>query len=736
METLCVRVWSVVHKSDDFHIFSVEPIGPDKYKYDLKITCKGHLFGINGVIAGVQLQLFGHWVMHAKFGRQFNLHGWAPWVDSYLGISYFLRHCLGFVSEERVDLIVDTFGMDTFEVLSNNPEKVVTLLGAEEAEVLLGAWVLARTSSELTTLFAGHDVTSEQMKSLFNAFGGTVRSVIEGNPYRLLEVQGFNLLTADAVAQTMGIPLSDPRRFEGAVLWVLQESTQSGHLFVQGIELVPTLKKLVSNVPGLDTFNEVGLIEGMSKAVRDLADRKSVYLNKSAVYLPKFYHFEKDAANQLSKFLTPLNLSIDPQSFLKEYSDLNAITLSEAQKEAVINLVGSRVLVLTGLPGTGKTTVLRTIVSLFQRTGVSFALMAPTGIAAKRLSAVTGHPAATIHRTFRFNGEAWEFNGDNKFSIGAVVLDESSMIDQELFFRVLDALVEGTILVLVGDDAQLPSVGPGNVLRELIKCPVIPTVRLTQIFRQAQGSEIVLNSHRINKGEPISAGSLDSDFSFISMTDEDKIADLVVRMATKLKSRDANFQVLSPKYDGTVGVNNLNNLLREALNPASSEKKEHSVGTLKFREGDRLMVIRNDYELGVYNGDMGKLIEVRREVLWVRIHGVGESGLDVMVEIPKKDVMTKLRLAYAISAHKSQGSEFDVVILPMVKDYGRMLQRKVFYTALTRAKKKAWVIGDSYAIQKAIGNDQVTLRNTGLSDAILESVKSSEVEKGLDNESS
>jgi exodeoxyribonuclease V alpha subunit len=423
----------------------------------------------------------------------------------------------------------------------------------------------------------------------------------------------------------------------------------------------------------------------------------------------------------LAGFLTPGELNISSQEFLSDYEAFHAMKLSEAQKEAVEKLVTNRVLVLTGLPGTGKTTIVRAFVELFQKAGLSFALMAPTGIAAKKLSSVTGQQAFTVHRALRYNGEVWGYNSQCKYSVGAVILDEASMVDQELFFRVLDALDPGTMLVIVGDDAQLPSVGPGSVLRELIQCPDIPTVRLTQIFRQSQESSIVTNSHRVNRGEVIEVGSAESDFRFISVSEEAKIADLVVSMASKLKSKDANFQVLSPKYEGIVGVDNLNSRLQEVLNPPSSTSKEFSRGNLRFRVGDRLMVIKNDYQLGVFNGDLGKLHRITRDCLEVVIYGGGED-LDKIVSFPVGDVLIKLRLAYVVTVHRSQGSEFDTVILPVVKSQGRMLQRNLFYTAITRAKKKVWVLGDFSAVQKAIDNDKVVLRNTGFGQAIHDSI--------------
>jgi len=731
MDSIRIRIWSVIHKTDDFYIFSAEPCDRDILKHDRKVTCKGRLFGILGIAPGIPLELFGRWVFHPKFGRQFDLSGWAPWADSSVGVELFFRHCLGVIDEVQIASLVDDFGTDTYRVLSEEPNRLFGVVGFDEesAQRVIDAWAEARTSSDLSTFFSGYNVTSEQMNNLFRTFGADAKRIVEGNPYRLLEVVGFLFHQVDEIAQSLGLTLTDPRRFEGAVFWVLREAASYGHLCVRRGELASQLKELVRVTSEVTPFEEYNLSSALMDAVKRIESRNGVVVDpRLGVYLPKLFKFERDSANLLSKFIAPVKLEVDLPHFLGTYETLHQIILSEAQKEAVEKLVNNRVLVLTGLPGTGKTTVVKTFVKLFEEAKISFVLMAPTGIASKRLASVTGHEAATIHRTLHYNGETWGYNRDNKYPIGAVVVDEASMVDQELFYHILDALEDGTMLVLVGDDAQLPSVGPGNVLRELVRCPVIPTVRLTQIFRQAEQSDIILNSHRINRGESIVPGGSESDFRFVPIQDEGKIADLIVQMAIKLKSRDANFQILSPKYDGLVGVTHLNDRLREVLNPAESGKKEFLVGgDLKFREGDRLMVVKNDYKLGVYNGDMGKLLQVQYDHFRVKIHGIGEDGLDVIVEIPRKEVLQKLRLAYAISVHKSQGSEFDTIILPMVRTHGRMLQRNLFYTAVTRAKKCVWLLGDSTSIQRAIQNDNVILRNTGFGRAILSAVASEDV---------
>jgi exodeoxyribonuclease V alpha subunit len=416
--------------------------------------------------------------------------------------------------------------------------------------------------------------------------------------------------------------------------------------------------------------------------------------------------------------VVPSDLGVDLESFITEYERANHLVLSEDQRRAVEALSQHRVLVLTGLPGTGKTTTIRALVRFFEAAQQSFALMAPTGIAAKRLAAVAGHQAMTIHRALHYDGDVWGYCGDNRYIVDAVIVDETSMVDQELLYRLLGALRPETMLVLVGDDAQLPSVGPGNVLRELVGCPDIPSVRLTKIFRQSEKGEIVLNSHRIDRGEMPEL--LDprgrTEFKFLRMSDEERIVDVIVKIAAILKAGNANFQVLGVKYAGTVGVDNLNSRLRDRLNPKGPSEWQR--GNQHFRLGDRLMVVRNDYQLRVYNGDMGKLIRIGEKHLLVKIHGIGKRDPDTQVSFAYDVAEEKLRLAYAVTVHKSQGSEFDTIILPIVRSQGRMLQRNLLYTAVTRARKQVWLVGEEEAIRRAVANNQVVCRNTALAEAL------------------
>lgn len=728
MASITGHVGRVIHKGDKFFVFTFEITHAEPKVTDQHITISGHLYGLLQVSPGIPVQFVGDWIRHPKYGRQFSPYGWFPWATHEHGVSRFLSECVeGFSDTALVEEIVAAFGTLTFDKLSEAPGEVLSLAPAEALpkrmllESALLRWGEARSLSSLSIFLQDYDLKEDVVRAVFARFGTDAVSMISDNPYRLVAVDGFAFSKADKLAGRIGISRSDPRRMDGAVLWALRrEAQQQGHLSVRRGDFSLLLKDLAEEekVPEFD----VAGVDGQLMQAVDRLDKVGLVKvdPKVGVYLPELYLYERGGADKLAKFLTPSKIDVDMLSFLEEYERSNQIDFSEAQREAIRTLIEHKVLALTGLPGTGKTTVIRAIVRLFKQASMSFLLMAPTGIAAKRLSAVTGEPAATIHRTFGYDGQSWEFNGRNKYGVAAVVVDELSMVDQELFYRILDALHPSTMLVLVGDDAQLPSVGPGNVLREMISCRKMPHVRLTQIFRQSAQSEIVQAAHKIDKGE---SPQLDgkAEFQFVSVQDEDRIVDFIVQAAVKLKARDANFQVLSPKYDGTVGVHHLNEKLRDALNPEGGQK-QLKVGKQLFREGDRVMVVKNDYRLNVYNGDMGKLMSIDRESMRVRIHGVGAGAMDTMVDIPKVQAGIMLRLAYAVTVHRTQGSEFDTVLMPIVRSQGRMLQRNLFYTAVTRAKKKVWLLGDSAAVYKAIGNDKVVRRSTAFSAALLEAL--------------
>lgn len=696
---------------------------------DKVVTVAGSLFGLLQVRLGTPVGFTGQWTSHAKFGKQFAPTGWVPHATTADEATRFLSDCIPDFSDPAVtDLVVGRYGTDVFQALSERPGEVQALLAPDHPHrdrldrAIMG-WAKARSMSELSLFLSEFQIDSQTIRAIHGAFDSDALRVVTENPYRLVSVDGFSFALADKLAFKQGLPRNHPTRFEGVVLFILRQEAQNGHLFLRRGDL-PALVDDLMQREFMETFDVPDLSRALLDAVNRLVERKDVFLDtKAGVYLPSLWRYERESAQMLGRFIAKSKLDIDLDQFITEYERVNDLTLSPAQRDGLSKLVENRVLVLTGLPGTGKTTLVRAFVRLFREKNLGHVLMAPTGIAAKRLASVTGSEAATIHRTFGYDGNLWQYNSANKFKADAVIVDEMSMVDQELFFRVLDALHPDTILVLVGDDAQLPSVGPGNVLRELVSSEAVPAVRLTQIFRQQHTSEIVVASHTINSGGSLSLEKRppESEFQFVHMTDEELMADLIVKMAVKLKAKDSNFQVLTAKYDGMVGVNSLNDRLREALNP-SAMQPEWKQGYFHVRVGDRLMVTKNNYGLSIYNGDMGKLVEINRDTLKIRIHGVGQGAVDTMVDIPKVDAPGLLRLAYAITVHKSQGSEFDTVILPIVKSQGRMLQRNLFYTAVTRAKKKCWLLGDPFSIYKAIANDKVVQRNTAFGRAVSEQV--------------
>jgi len=701
-------VQQVIHHSGDFHVLRL-------YLAETReaITARGNLYGLLQVRYGTTIGLIGGWRKHPKYGRQFAIQSWFPCARKPEEVEGFLRTCIEGFTDRGVAENVASLGHEAFDKLAEGEGALQGLpLSPEALQGAVLGWSRAIAQRDLSGLLKSGGLGSADIQAAMMRFGMEAATVLRDNPYRLLEVLP-DFPKVDRLAMNSGLSSEDPRRMEGAALWALREEARQGHLYLQRGEIQDVLHRLFRR-NSLIALPDVP-VDG---AVQSLVDRDALVLEEgTGVYLPPFYEYERKSAELLASLLAPSDIDMDLGPFLDSYEKGNRIRLSDSQRQAVELLGQHRVLVLTGLPGTGKTTAVRALVRLFEEARVSFSLMAPTGIAAKRLAAVTSKDASTVHRALGYDGENWRLGPDNRYVVDAVIVDEMSMVDQELFYRLLSALRPETILVLVGDDAQLPSVGPGNVLRALVDSKV-PHVRLTQIFRQSEKGEIVVNSHRIDRGEmPILAGVKEkSEFKFVRLTDEDRIVDLIVNMAEKLKSRDANFQVLSPKYDGPVGVNNLNEMLRDRLNPPG--QKEWKYGDVMFRTGDRLMVVQNDYQRGVYNGDMGKLVRIGHDELVVKIHGIGPADPDVRVYFPFDVAGTRLKLAYAISVHKSQGSEFETVILPVVRSQGRMLQRNLLYTAVTRARKRVWLLGEEDAIRRAVNTNPVIQRNTVLARAI------------------
>ena len=717
------RVTKIFHVNGTYHVLGIHVEEHTGYGTSLgkNTTATGHLFGVQ-VMVGTHFELEGKIVKHPKYGMQLRIKTWHPWGAGFYDVRSFLTYSVPvFRDANLLQLAIDTVGLDLYKMLE---EGNIAAIGRDEGETaaleeVQREWTLARGIANLAESLEEYKLGANVIAAVYLKFGLDAVDILQANPYRLIELD-LAFKRADYIALNRGMSVSDPRRVAAAVLWsIRQQVKQQGHLFVRQGDLVGLMTSFGTQ-EGVPGFPTEGLEAVTQEALKTLEYNHAIrVVLGTGVYLNDTFEYERESARMLSAMLQPSDLKIDLEKFLDNYETAHDIKLSDRQREAVIKLMTHRALVVTGAPGTGKTTLVKTFVHLFRTLGVSHALMAPTGIAAKRLSNVTGAPASTIHRALKYDGFTWGVTETNPLEVGAVIVDELSMVDQELFYRLLSGLEPTTMLVLVGDDAQLPSVGPGNVLRELLACKDVPMVRLEHVFRQAETSDIVLAAHEIRKGgSPLNLpAKAQTEFRFLKVSDEAKISDMIVKLAITLKDKErGSFQVMSPKYEGAVGVNTLNDRLRDALNPDVGQDSYELLDT-HIREGDRLMVVKNNYKLNVYNGDIGKLIHISPESLRLRIHGLGNTP-DMEVDIPKTEADVMLKLAYAVTVHRCQGEEFETVILPLVKSQGRMLQRNLFYTAITRARGMVWLIGEEDAVLRAISNDKVVQRNTVLRDVI------------------
>lgn len=721
-EYLRIHVERVMHASDSYFVIKARALDSSENYTPRDVTITGHLFGVQALYPGVPLELHGSWVKHQKYGRQFKAKSWRPWADTTMKVKTFMQLVAPNIITNLVqlDTLTQKYGTSLFAVLSNT-EKLVAE-GTEDDEPTLRE--ISRRWSEMMALGALADSLAEYklginaIASIYHKFGLEAEEVLRSNPYRLVEVETLSFVRVDEIARDRGIGLNDLRRVGAAIICSIRECTRQGHLFVRPTSLPRVVTDIISEygAPPFDT----NLVESCTKSLEELVNNKSVMLDLSTgVYLPQHYQYERETGRMLSKMLASKDFPTDIELFITDFEQNNSIELSDQQKEAVRKLIANNVLTVTGAPGTGKTTLIRVFVGLFRTLGLDFALMAPTGIASKRLANVTGTSASTIHRALKYDGFSWGHNSNNPLECDAVVLDEASMVDMELLYRLVSALPSHAMLVIVGDHDQLPSVGPGNVLRELLGCSSVPSIRLEHVFRQAESSDIVKAAHQIRRGLNPLALQLkpESEFQFVRVPNEETLADLIVKIASKLKAKKVSFQIIAPKYEGIIGVDNLNRKLQAALNPdkgqTSTDLLEHPV-----RLGDRLMVIKNNYKLNVFNGDLGKLVEIGPDGLTIKIYGVGASDDEVFVTVPNDQAPMLLKLAYSVTVHKSQGEEFDTVVMPITKTQGRMLQRNLLYTAITRAKKKVWLLGEPDAVEKSVANDKVVQRNTVLGQLI------------------
>ncbi len=710
----------------------------------LRLTVRGQLDPVTVVgtlpeiTPGEHLRLEGAWTAHPDYGKQFKaekceqvLPATVEGIRRYLGSGLIKG-----IGPKTADKIVNTFGPETLDVIDSQPHRLreVPDIGQKRYQMITAAWEAQKAIKEVMVFLQGHGVSTGLAVKIYKQYGDDSLAVVKSDPYRLArDIWGIGFKTADKIARALGLPPDAPTRIEAGAAYALSEFADDGHVYAPEPELIKTASSLLDVSPdllpsALDRLEADGRIRRETLPGRDDPPGR---LYDSAVYLTPFYQAEVNAAARLKTLLgTPdmfgrsasrladfANADWDAllSSVTREAAAPSAAVLSPEQRAAVQAALTHKVCVLTGGPGTGKTTALRALMRLLELRGHPVALASPTGRAAKRLAEATGRPAQTLHRLLGFSPtEGFTFNDQHRLPAHLVVVDEASMLDLILFNNLMKAVDPAAHLLLVGDVDQLPSVGAGDVLRDLVRCGRIPVVRLTQIFRQAADSHIITNAHRVNLGQMPLFDKEGRDFFLFAQADPDKAADWVVdvvqnRIPKKFKLNPLeDVQVLAPMHRGAVGVGNLNARLQAALNPPASGKAERQIGGRVFRVGDRVMQVRNNYQKDAFNGDIGRLavIDLENQTLTVEF-----DGRPVFYDWIEAD---ELQHAFAMSIHKAQGSEFPAVVVPMLTQHYLMLQRNLLYTAITRARQLCVLVGTRKAIGIAVRNATVAQRWSGL----------------------
>lgn len=686
--------------------YSVLKVNVKGYK-DL-VTLVGNLLDIP---VGSVLLCDGNWKVDKKYGSQFVAETWEEVLPATLyGIEKYLGSGLvKGIGPAYAKLIVGKFGLDTVDVIETDIERLYEVpgIGKKRVEKIRESWEKQKEIKNVMLFLQGYGISTAFAAKIFRQYGKDSIDKVKENPFRLADdIWGIGFKTADTIAGKMGYEKNDIRRCRSGIFYTLNRLADEGHVYAVREQLVQTAGEL------LEADEEY-----ICRALDDMIGGKDVILDEDAIYLPSFYYSECGTAARLLALLdTSGNTLFQIRTDLSEISRKTGVEYDDIQAAAIKKATTSKVMVLTGGPGTGKTTTTQGIIAALQTAGLRILLAAPTGRAAKRMSEATGMEAKTIHRLLEFNpSDGYKRNEENPLEGDVLIIDECSMIDIILMYNLLKAVPDRMRLVLVGDVDQLPSVGAGNVLRDIIESDKIPVVKLTRIFRQAQSSRIVMSAHAVNRGlYPDTSNGKGTDFFFMKQEDPvivaETIVDLVRNRLPKAYRIDAGkIQVLTPMQRGIVGATGLNIALQDAVNPGKAGLNR---GGFFFREGDRVMQIRNNYDKDVFNGDLGYVSKVDLED---RMLLVDFDGKSVEYDVSELD---ELSLAYATTIHKSQGSEYPVVIIPVLMTHYVMLQRNLIYTGITRAKKICILIGSPKALAYAIRNMTVLKRNTRLKERL------------------
>ena len=685
---------------NDYSVFRVKVKG-----YDDLVTLVGNLLDVP---AGSVLLCQGEWRVDRKYGQQFQCSTWeevmpatAYGIEKYLGSGLVKG-----IGPKFARLIVDRFGTGTIDVIETDIERLneVHGIGPKRIAKIRESWERQKDIKNVMLFLQGHGVSTAFAAKIYREYGKESVSKVQENPYRLADdIWGIGFKTADGIASKMGYGKDDPRRVRSGIIYTLGQLADEGHCFATDEQLLGTAAELL----------DVGE-EAIGAVLADMAGAGDVITDGDAIYLPPFHYAECGVARRLLA-LRNGNGSLFPEDE-PELPRGKGIVYDETQLEAVRLALKSKVMVLTGGPGTGKTTTTKAIIGALRSSGMKVLLAAPTGRASKRMSEATGMEAKTIHRMLEYNPkDGYQRNADNPLTGDALIVDECSMIDILLMNNLLKAVPDGMRLILVGDIDQLPSVGAGNVLRDIIDSGAVPVIRLTRIFRQAQTSRIVMSAHAVNAGRlPDLSNGRETDFFFLREEDPEKVAESIVdlvgrRLPGAYGIGADSIQVLTPMQRGVVGAASLNIALQQSLNGNGDSL---SRGGYTFRKGDRVMQLRNDYDKEVFNGDLGYITEVNLED---RVLKVDFDGRETEYDSSELD---ELSLAYATTIHKAQGSEYPVVVIPVMMNHFVMLQRNLIYTGITRARKVCVLIGQLKALSYAVRNLTVQKRNTRLKERL------------------
>lgn len=702
-----------------------------------EVTCVGTF---SDIAEGENIEAHGSYMDHPMYGRQFAVKSFeekAPKdemaIERYLGSGAIKG--VGIALAAR---IVRRFKSDTFRIIEEEPERLAEVKGISERKAMeIADQVNAKRDLRQAMIFLQqYGISTTLAVKIYNTYGQEIYGILKENPYRMADdVDGVGFRTADEIASHVGIRMDSDFRIRSGIQYALLQASNEGHTYLPMPELTQRASNLLQIEPEYIEKHYMNLAMDRKIIMRQVDDTTQIYASS-------FFYMEANTATMLKQLNASFEVpDIEIEERLRQIEKQTKMDLDEHQVEAVKEAVRNGLLVITGGPGTGKTTTINTIIRYFELEGMDIFLAAPTGRAAKRMSETTGFEARTIHRMLELNGgmegnAGFERNEQNPLETDVIIIDEMSMVDISLMYALLKAIAAGTRLILVGDVNQLPSIGPGSVLKDIIDSNEFHTVKLTKIFRQASTSDIIVNAHKINRGEPVSLDNKSMDFFFLKRYEADKIINVTLQLIKQklpkfVGASEYDIQVLTPMRKGLLGVDRLNGILQMYLNPADKRKREKEHGNTIFREGDKVMQTKNNYQLeweirskyglcidkgtGIFNGDMGIIEEINdfAETMTVSF----DEGR--MVEYPYK-LLDELELAYAVTIHKSQGSEYPAVVIPLLSGPRMLMNRNLLYTAVTRAKKCVTIVGNDTTFNQMIENNSQLKRYSGLRDRLTE----------------